>query len=269
MERLALHRPLASFPPSPTLVQRSPLRRKLKVSSDVSFAPIRCQSSNIAEVAPKPEYKPGIIDDWFLGIFRRKMVEEVGWDSEKPGYDGLMEVVNHLMTKGQRDTEIEEAAVRILVSLFPSWLLELFKLLVSPIAGGKVAATMVARVTAITCQWLMGKCTVNAIELSNGSSWKSGVFVEKCKYLEESKCIGICINTCKLPTQTFFKDQMGVPLTMEPNFSDFSCQFKFGVLPPPPEKDTVFQEPCLQICPNATRRRELRRNDETTRCPKI
>jgi hypothetical protein len=27
------------------------------------------------------------------------------------------------------------------------------------------------------------------------------VFVEKCKYLEESKCLGICINTCKLPTQ--------------------------------------------------------------------
>lgn len=27
------------------------------------------------------------------------------------------------------------------------------------------------------------------------------VFVEKCKYLEESKCVGVCINTCKLPTQ--------------------------------------------------------------------
>jgi len=29
------------------------------------------------------------------------------------------------------------------------------------------------------------------------------VFVEKCKYLEESKCLGICINTCKLPTQVY------------------------------------------------------------------
>ena len=27
------------------------------------------------------------------------------------------------------------------------------------------------------------------------------VFIEKCKYLKESKCLGICINTCKLPTQ--------------------------------------------------------------------
>ncbi|RLN09819.1 hypothetical protein C2845_PM11G30350 [Panicum miliaceum] len=32
-------------------------------------------------------------------------------------------------------------------------------------------------------------------------SCSSQVFVEKCKYLEESKCLGICINTCKLPTQ--------------------------------------------------------------------
>jgi len=28
--------------------------------------------------------------------------------------------------------------------------------------------------------------------------------VEKCQYLEESKCVGVCINTCKLPTQVFF-----------------------------------------------------------------
>uniref|UniRef100_A0A0D9WI44 Beta-carotene isomerase D27-like C-terminal domain-containing protein n=1 Tax=Leersia perrieri TaxID=77586 RepID=A0A0D9WI44_9ORYZ len=50
------------------------------------------------------------------------------------------------------------------------------------------------------------------------------VFVEKCKYSEESKCLGICISTCKLPTQTFFKDHMGVDLYMEPNFQDYICQ---------------------------------------------
>lgn len=122
--------------------------------------------------------------------------------------------------------------VRILRSLFPPLLLDLYKLLVAPLQGGKVAAIMVARVTAITCQWLMGPCTVNSVDLPDGTSWNSGVsefavlffhysllrsdngcrngwegsplmqvFVEKCKYLEESKCVGICLNTCKLPTQ--------------------------------------------------------------------
>lgn len=32
-----------------------------------------------------------------------------------------------------------------------------------------------ARVTALSCQWLMGPCAVNAIEISDGSSCNSGV----------------------------------------------------------------------------------------------
>lgn len=96
--------------------------------------------------------------------------------------------------------------------------------------------------------------------------------MEKCQYLEESKCVGVCINTCKLPTQvffcisiqpssyysellsvlnktwiwilwsssetlefwyffqTFFKDYMGVPLLMEPDFKDYSCQVLLAFL---------------------------------------
>ncbi|KAM7521402.1 hypothetical protein LguiA_011304 [Lonicera macranthoides] len=195
------------------------------------------------------------------------MVQEVGWDSEKPGYNGLIEVANRLMM-GRSNSETKDAAVRILRSLFPPLLLELYRMLITPIGGGKVAALMVARVTALSCQWLMGSCKVNSVNLPNGSSMMSGVFVERCKYLEESKCVGICINTCKLPTQAFFKDEMGVPLLMEPNFSDYSCQFNFGVLPPMPEDDSTLKEPCLDICPNARRRKEIITNLEALKCPK-
>lgn len=166
------------------------------------------------------------------------------------------------------NSETKEAAVRILRSLFPPLLLELYKTLIAPIGGGKVAAMMVARVTALSCQWLMGTCTVNSVELPSGSSWMSGVLVERCKYLEESKCVGICVNTCKLPTQAFFKDYMGVPLLMEPNFSNYSCQFKFGVFPPPPEDDGTLKESCLETCPNVTRRKARSTNVEELKCPK-
>ncbi|CAN1803273.1 Beta-carotene isomerase D27, chloroplastic, partial [Linum perenne] len=127
--------------------------------------------------------------------------QEVGWDSEKPGYDGLIEVANRLMLIGRSSSYTRDAAVRILVALFPPFLLDLFKLLISPLAGGQVAAVMNARVTQLSCQWLMGKCRVNSVDLPDGTSWESGVLVERCKYLEQSKCVGICINTCKLPTQ--------------------------------------------------------------------
>ncbi|CAI8603694.1 unnamed protein product [Vicia faba] len=235
----------------------------------VSFSSASSSGPKAVRVAaPKIEYKPGVFDDLFLNLFRNKLVQEVGWDSKKPGYDGLIEVANRLMMKGTTNSHTIDATVRILRSLFPPFLLELYKMLIAPLGGGKVAAIMVARVTALTCQWLMGPCKVNSVDLPDGSSSNSGVFVERCKYLEESKCVGICLNTCKFPTQTFFKDHMGVPLLMEPNFTDYSCQFKFGVLPPLPEDDAVVKEPCLEACPIASQRRMATRNTGATACPK-
>ncbi|RVW41551.1 Beta-carotene isomerase D27, chloroplastic [Vitis vinifera] len=260
MNSLVFLRPL-TFSPSPP-------QSKLSVKNPSFRISFSSAQSNSVEAG---EYKPGAFDDLFLNLFRSRMVKEVGWDSEKPGYDGLIDVANQLMMKSKSNSKVKEAAVRILISLFPPFLLDLYRMLVAPIGGGKVAAMMVARVTALSCQWLMGPCTVNSVNLPDGSSCSSGVFVERCKYLEESKCVGICINTCKLPTQTFFKDYMGVPLAMEPDFTNYSCQFSFGVLPPRPEEDSTLKEPCLEICPNATRRKEINRNmdnKELVQCPK-
>ncbi|KAK6937261.1 Beta-carotene isomerase D27-like, C-terminal, partial [Dillenia turbinata] len=262
MKPLLLPHPLTlpSLPPRSFNPQnpRPPQTPKFRLS---------CLSTKSEEANPKSEYIPGILDHVFLNLFRSKIVEEVGWDSEKAGYDGLIEVVNGLMMKSRKSSDTIEAAVRILRSLFPPLVLQLYKMLIAPVGGGKLAANMVARVTALSCQWLMGTCAVNSVDLPDGSSCMSGVFVERCKYLEESKCVGVCINTCKLPTQTFFKDYMGVPLLMEPNFKDNSCQFKFGILPPLPEDDSTLKEPCLDICPNATFRRDSIKKEAIV-CPK-
>lgn len=239
----------SSFSPSPT--QRPSHRPTSR---------LHCSSSPVEAPLPSAkggEYRPSFADDFLLAFFRAKMVEEVGWDSQKPGYAGLIEVANRLMVKGKSALETEQSAVRVLQALFPPLLLDLFKALLAPIANGQLASMMVARATALSCQWLMGKCSVNSVTLPDGKSLSSGVFVEKCKYLEESKCLGICINTCKLPTQTFFKDHMGVDLYMEPNFEDYSCQFNFGVPPPPLDTDKALKEPCLDICTSARRRREV------------
>ncbi|KAI4349750.1 hypothetical protein L6164_010310 [Bauhinia variegata] len=254
MKALAIVGPhnICSYPPSSRFCypKHFPNRSHLCFSSPGSRTVEKAVNTTSSS-----EYKPGIFDDLFLSLFRNKLVEEVGWDSEKHGYDGLIEVANRLMMKGRKNSDTVEAAVRILRSLFPPLLLELYRMLIAPIGGGKVAAMMVARVTALTCQWLMGPCKVNSVDLPSGTSCNSGVYVERCKYLEESKCVGICINTCKFPTQIFFRDHMGVPLLMEPNFIDYSCQFKFGVLPPLPEDDSILKESCLEACPNAAQRR--------------
>ncbi len=50
---------------------------------------------------------------------------------------------------------------------------------------------------------------------------------------------------------------MGLPLTMTPNYEDFSCQFAFGKTPEGAAQDKAFQAPCLAICPTAENRRKL------------
>lgn len=42
--------------------------------------------------------------------------------------------------------------------------------------------------------------------------WRSTVKVERCRYLEASKCKGTCMNLCKLPTEAFFREDLGAEL---------------------------------------------------------
>lgn len=37
------------------------------------------------------------------------------------------------------------------------------------------------------------------------------------RYLENSGCVGMCVNMCKIPTQDFFTNEFGLPLTMTPS----------------------------------------------------
>ncbi len=71
----------------------------------------------------------------------------------------------------------------------------------------------------------------------------------RCRYLEETGCASVCLNSCKVPTQEFFDKDMGLPLTMTPNYEDFSCQFSFGLSPRPQTKDDAFHTPCFAQCP--------------------
>jgi hypothetical protein len=50
--------------------------------------------------------------------------------------------------------------------------------------------------------------------------WANSVKIERCRYLESVQCKGACANICKLPTQTFFTEDLGMPVTMVPNFDD-------------------------------------------------
>lgn len=184
-----------------------------------------------------------------MSLFRRKMVAAINEDSSAAGYDAIIDLTRRLNNKFRTNAETQEATRLILKSLFPAWLLPAFKVMFSK-PFPEFSCQLNAWATALTCQWLMGPCKVNDVEVDGGQVGKGhGVLVERCRYLEEAGCASICINSCKAPTQAFFARDMGLPLTMTPNYEDFSCQFAFGRTPGPQAADESFATPCFQQCP--------------------
>lgn len=79
---------------------------------------------------------------WVKGLWNNQCAEEVGWDSSRPGYDGLIDVAKRLLLHYPSRQETEQATARVLRSLFPSWLLTLFKKLIAPLGDGKLGAVL-------------------------------------------------------------------------------------------------------------------------------
>ena len=69
------------------------------------------------------------------------------------------------------------------------------------------APTLTAVVAPFAFGFLVGPATLN--RRADGAL--GGLVVEKCKFLQESNCKGMCLNSCKLPAQQLF-DELGLPL---------------------------------------------------------
>ena len=84
-------------------------------------------------------------------------------------------------------------------------------------------AELNARITPLFFSWLVGECAP-AAGLYEGKPAMNVVKIKKCRYLEVSMCCGMCVNLCRTPTTSFFTEQLGMPMSMEPNFEDLSCE---------------------------------------------
>jgi hypothetical protein len=169
-----------------------------------------------------------------MRLFRARMVAALGGgaDSSLPqgDYSAIIDLTRRLNAQPPASTRAQTRA--ILRALFPSWLPGAFAVLFSRFLPA-FSARLNAWATALTCQWLMGPCQVVDVDPAPHAPATfdgrgMGVKVERCRYLEEAGCAAVCANSCRLPTQAFFARDMGLPLSMEPDFSDFSCTFRFG-----------------------------------------
>lgn len=224
----------------------------------------RSRFANGPDPSTKPNYEEitgplgKTMDDLFLRVFRSKLSEQVGTDSTKPSsdYAAIAELAATMNQKYQ-PAEIQKRAQKVLIALFPSWMPPWYAVLFSrPFPA--FSARMNAWATRVAGTWLMGECEINDVPIefdSNDQVTKvgrqQGLLVKRCRFLEEAGCASVCVNSCKIPTQTFFLDKMGLPLTMEPNYETFECQFSFGRMPNVTTEMAALRTPCLAVCSTA------------------
>ncbi|KAL1358112.1 beta-carotene isomerase D27, chloroplastic [Arachis hypogaea] len=240
--------------------------------NNVTWCGIAEPSGEPAPLGQKTRYNDSVLEKAFMTLFARKMekfaepVKEKKKKEEKEkkglwdwGYDyeSFVNVSKRVMERRSRAQQ-QEVVREVLLSMLPPGAPAQFRKLFPPT---KWAAEFNAALTVPFFHWLVGPSEVVEVEV-NGVKQKSGVHIKKCRYLENSGCVGMCVNMCKIPTQDFFTNEFGLPLTMIPNFEDMSCDMVYGQAPPPFEEDPVSKQPCYaEICSVST--------PSSSVCPKL
>ncbi len=208
--------------------------------------------------SPSTEYRDGPADRLFIWLFSRKMAKALGPSvalaDRPPGYDGFVALSKQIM-QGRNPKQQQAVVAVVLQSLVPAQVLWLIRQLFSPT---QLVCELNAWFATQLFEWLVGPCDVvevdvpasDGLDQDNVRTQRSGVHIQKCRYLEQSRCVGLCVNMCKVPTQRFFTEKFGIPLTMTPNFEDMSCEMVFGQPPPALKTEDVAQHPCLSDCPS-------------------
>jgi Beta-carotene isomerase D27-like, C-terminal len=207
------------------------------------------------------EYHDNWIDRIFIWLFSRKISQALGATTQISGYSGFVDLSKQVM-QGRNAQGQQLIIDRVLQSLVPAPVLWTVRTFFSPT---RLVCVLNAWFAAQLFEWLVGEAEVVDAEVDLPVSadapeahrrtrlQPSGVYIKKCRYLAESRCVGMCVNMCQVPTQKFFTEKFGIPLTMTPNFEDLSCTMVFGQLAPISAVDPAHQQPCLaQQCPTAT-----------------
>ena len=155
----------------------------------------------------------------------------------------------------------------------PKWLADAFQWVRAKLPAGKeylepgrqlgpwfYAPALTSVVAPYAFGFLVGPASLN--RRSDGAI--GGLVVEKCKFLQDSSCKGMCLNSCKLPAQELFSE-LGLPLRVSPNFETQECQWSFGEAAPPPSEDPTWPKGCVVGCTSREAMKELSGGDKTAR----
>ncbi len=204
------------------------------------------QSASQIPSPPDIEYPftPTKFDDALLSIFRWTLQRQSGVISDIKGFDGMIAELHELrLTRGIEELErVSSRTMTALAGPIPFIYRSFFK-------EWDATPALLAAFAKLFLPFLVGEMTLTTLSTEGGDAKGGGLLVERCRVLEGSGCKGICSKMCKVPTERFFAERWGVPLSMEPNFETGACQLRFGVEPLKLKDDATIPPGCLCRCP--------------------
>lgn len=181
-------------------------------------------------------YNDSPLDNLLLFIFRKLVTEHTGGiTSDLPGIAGLLDQGRTYMTMElkegvtyQEHTEAQHDMVKnTLGGLMTPALPPFYRIFMSGIVpnigtewdGKQIGPWFWApALTSIVTPPFFGFLVGPSVPNRRLDGERGGLIVEKCKFLQESGCKGLCLHQCKIPAQEFFRDTLGMDLTVRPNF---------------------------------------------------
>ncbi|GAY55764.1 hypothetical protein CUMW_166650 [Citrus unshiu] len=214
-----------------------------------------------AEVVQKTVYNDSWFDQIAINHLSQSVQDATGIKNNKGGYEGMVEAAKAVLRNFDQAQQ-RAIVIQALERAFPRPILTMATQVRAVLPESKLAREFFAVFTTIFFAWLVGPCEEVFYHLSfckvresevNGKTEKNVVHIKKCRFLEESNCVGMCTNLCKMPSQTFIKDSLGMPVNMVPNFDDMSCEMIFGQEPLASSDDPAFKQPCYKLCKESRR----------------
>ncbi|EXB26555.1 hypothetical protein L484_012546 [Morus notabilis] len=193
-------------------------------------------------------------DSWFDRIATHHLSQSVqaatGLRNSKSGYESLVEAAT-AVSRNFDATKQRELVIQALEKAFPRPILSLAnKNIAAAIEICKRVLCCLHHLVFCVAGWTLSHLMNDKVRESelNGRREKNVVHIKKCRFLEQTNCVGMCSNLCKIPSQTFIKDSLGVPVNMVPNFEDMSCEMIFGQHPPALLDDPVTDGVLALVC---------------------
>lgn len=137
------------------------------------------------------------ISKFMLYYFSKVMSDQLGGRPFDGTYDGFVDLSRDIM-RGRNSQEQQQTVAGVLGSLLPPQAPANFR---KWFPLNRRNAEFNAWITTLGFGWLVGPSKVVEVEVEwNGKTekWNSGVNIEKCRYLENSGCVGMCTNMCKI-----------------------------------------------------------------------